>query len=448
MANAIQTDSLTITTNKAYTFLVQPTTPNASEFLPGDGTLVIPDFDSYVMFDFSQRLPDNALEETDLTGAGQVYLTFIDDQRQVKVPSLQEIANINKAVGQVVFKITKDQSSAIFQLTNRYFFVSTAVSVGAAVVNETVLYAGVWQKSNEPDRVTYSQRLQILRASAESSQGQVDLLQKEVDALKKRKANLSERSVQLDVIIADLKNQIGLASEEIAQIESKIEKEKEAQAIEAEATAEAAAEQQKAEEEQQAKKMKRRKAKIVESRKKIPFFKKVGSFFKNPIGAIAFVLNPIAGLAAAAAKKKYQVNYTLELEDTKEKVAVRKFAWIYADAAAVQQSFGTTTNSATYIDDSWFTIKDSEGGRPAPGKANLMVLVDKRLDQFDAKDQFKIMIGTEPVKEPPAEYSSSNKSATAYYLGGGDNYYYKYVVYARDVDPQTKITDLIGEVEL
>lgn len=447
MANTIRTDSLTVTTNKAYTFLVQPTTPNTSEFLPGDGTLVIPDFDSYVMFDFSQRLPDNSLEETDLTGAGQVYLTFIDDQRQVKVPSLQDVANINKAVGQAVFKITKDQSSAIFQLTNRYFFVSTAVSVGAAVVNETVLYAGVWQKSNEPERVTYSQRLQILRASAESSQTQVDLLQKEVDELKKRKANLTARSVQLDVIIADLKNQIGLASEEITQIESKIEKEKEAQAVEAEATAEAAAEQQKAQEEQQAKKMKRRKAKIVESKQKVPFFKKVGSFFKNPIGAIAFVLNPIAGLAAAAAKKKYQVNYTLELEDTKEKVTVRKFAWIYADAKTAKLAFGTT-KSASYIDDSWFTIKDSEGGRPAPGKANLMVLVDKRLDQFDAKEQFKIMIGTDPVKEPPVEYSSSNQSATAYYLGGGDNYYYKYVVYARDVDPQTKITDLIGEVEL
>ena len=446
MANVstILTDNLTVTTNKAYTFVVQPTTPNTQEFLPGDGTLVVPDFDSYVMFDFSQRMPDRTLLETDLTGAGQIYLTFIDDQRQVKIPSLQYIANIDKAVGQTVFKITKDQSSAIFQLTNRYFFVSTAVSVGAVVVNETVLYAGVWQKANEPDRVTYSQRLDLLRSQLKASQDQLDLLRKEVDELKRKKANLIARSAQLDVIIADLKNQIGLASEEITQIESKIEKEKEAKAAEAEVAEEKAAEAKAAQEEQQAKKMKRRKAKIIESKKKVPFFKKIGSFFKNPISAIGFVLNPLAGLAAAAVQKKYQVNYTLELEDTKEKVKVKDFTWVYADEASVEGKIGIGK-----IDPSWFAIKDSEGNRPATGKANLMVLIDKRLDQFDAKEQFKVMVGTEPVKEPPAEYSNANSSATAYYLGGGDKYYYKYIVYARDIDAKTtKITDLIGEVEL
>ncbi len=446
MANTstILTDNLTVTTNKAYTFVVQPTTPNVQEFLPGDGTLVVPDFDSYVMFDFSQRMPDRTLQETDLTGAGQVYLTFIDDQRQVKIPALQYIANVNKALGQTVFKITKDQSSAIFQLTNRYFFVSTAVAVGAVVVNETVLYAGVWQKANEPDRVTYSQRLELLRSQLTVSETRLEILQKEVEELKRKKANLLGRSAQLDIIIADLKNQIGLTSEEISQIESKIEKEKEVQAAEAEAAEEKAAEQKAAQEEQQAKKMKRRKAKIVESKKKVPFFKKIGSFFKNPISAIGFVLNPLAGLAAAAAQKKYQVNYTLALEDTKETIRVRDFLWVYSDESALP-----TLTKEGKIDASWFAIKDSEGNRPATGKANLMVLIDKRLDQFDAKEQFKVMVGTEPVKEPPAEYSNANSSATAYYLGGGDKYYYKYIVYARDVDAKTtKITDLIGEVEL
>jgi regulator of protease activity HflC (stomatin/prohibitin superfamily) len=444
VANTIQTNTLTTVTKNSYTYLAQPTTPNAPEYLPGDGTLVVPDFDSYVMFDFSQRMPDGSLMETDLSGAGQIYLTFIDDQRQVKIHALQSMANVDKTIGQAVFRITADQSASIFQLSNRYYFVTTAVSVGAAVVNETVLYAGVWLKSNEPERVTYSERLRLLNLNLKTSDTQLMTLQAIVDELRLRKINLTERSTQLDAIINDLKNQIGSTSEEIANIEAKIEKDKEAQAVVAEAAAEAADAQKKAEEEQIAKKSKRRKAKIVENKQKLTFLQKLSGAFKNPLSVLAFVLNPIGGLLSAGISKGYKVSYTLELEDTKEKVKVKRFAYIYSDTASVNNAAGNNT----FIDDTWFTIKDSEGARPAAGKVTVVALIDKRLDQFDAKDQFKTMIGTDPIKEPPVDYNNTNKSAAAFYLGGNDNYYYKYVTYARDVDPQKKITELIGEVEL
>jgi hypothetical protein len=441
VANTIQTDILATPTNPTYTYLVQQTTPNTPEYLPGDGTLVVPDFDSYVMFDFSQRMPDSTLLETDLTGAGQVYLNFIDDQKQVKVAALQTISNANKAVGQVVFKISSEQSSAIFQLTNRYYFVTSAISVGPTIVNETVLYSGIWQKSSEPERITYQSRIQQLKIQAASSETESKILQAEVDSLRLKKKNLDERTSQLNAIIVDLRNQIGTTSEEIALIESKIEKKnEEAQAV-AEAAEEKTAAEKAAAEEQAAKKMKRRTAKIVETKKKVPFIKKLGQLFKNPLTAIASVLNPIGGLIAAAASKKYTVTYTLELEDTKEKITVRRFAYIYSD----RESFGPLMRKG--LDDSYFAVKDSEGGRPAPGKVTVIASVDKRLDQFDAKEQFKIMIGTDPVKEPPDKYSNSNNSATAFYLGA-DDYYYKWVTYSRDVDPNKKITEVIGEVEL
>jgi hypothetical protein len=443
VANTIQTDILATPTTPTFTYLVQETTPNSPEYLPGDGTLVVPDFDSYVMFDFSQRMPDNTLLETDLSGAGQVYLNFIDDQKQVKVAALQSISNANKAVGQIVFKISAEQSSTIFQLTNRYYFITSAIAVGPTIVNETVLYSGIWQKANEPERVTYQSRIQQLKVQASSSEIEAKALQTEVDALKLRKKNLNERSMQLGVIIVDLKNQIGKTSEEIAIIESKIEKQnEEAQAV-AEAAEEQAADEKAAAEEQAAKKMKRRSAKIVETKKKVPYLKKLGQLFKNPLTAIASVLNPIGGLVAAAASKKYTVTYTLELEDTKEKVTVRRFAYIYSDESSVP----LLSSKSQKIDSSYFSIKDSEGGRPASGKVNILASIEKRLDQFDAKEQFKIMIGTDPVKEPPDKYSNSNSSATAFYLGSED-YYYKWITYARDVDPNKKITEVIGEVEL
>lgn len=442
MANTIITNNLTTVSSSSYTYLAQPTTPNTPEYLPGDGTLVVPDFDSYIMFDFSQRMSDNSLVETDLSSAGQVYLTFIDDQRQVKIAALSNMANINKVIGQVVFKITKEDSSAILQLSNRYYFVSTAVSVGSVIINETVLYSGVWLKANEPERTTFSDRLRLLNVNLTASNDQKNILQFDVDNLKMKKNALSDRSLQLDAIIIDLRNQIGTTSEEIAQIESKIEKEQEAAVQAADIVAEQEADEKAAADEAIAKKAKRRKAKIVENKQKVPFWKKIGGLFKNPLSAIAFVINPVGGLIATGIKKNYKVSYTLELEDTKEKVNVRRFVYIYSDAASVNVIGDKSIN------DSWFTIKDSEGSRPAAGKVNVLALIEKRLDQFDAKEQFKIMVGTDPVKEPPADYNDTNKSAAAYYLGGNDNYYYKYVTYARDVDPQKKITELIGEVEL
>jgi hypothetical protein len=442
VANTIITNNLTTISSNSYTYLAQPTTPNSPEYLPGDGTLVVPDFDSYIMFDFSQMLPDGSLVETDLSSAGQVFLTFIDDQRQVKIAALSNMANINKVIGQVVFKITKENSSSIFQLSNRYYFISTAVSVGSAIINETVLYSGVWLKANEPERVTFSDRLRLLNLDLTASDAQKSTLQIEVDNLKMKKTASSDRSLQLDAIIVDLRNQIGVTSEEITQIESKIEQEQESAIAAADLAVEQEADEKNAINEANAKKLKRRKARIVENKQKVPFWKKVGSLFKNPLSAIGFVINPVGGLIAAGVKKNYKITYTLELEDTKEKVNVKRFAYVYSDAVSVNVIGDKSIN------DSWFTINDSEGSKPAAGKVNVLALIDKRLDQFDAKEQFKIMVGTDPIKEPPADYNDTNKSAAAYYLGGNDNYYYKYVTYARDVDPQKKITELIGEVEL
>lgn len=447
MANSISTNTLTTVTPSTYTYLAQSTTPNTPEYLPGDGTLVVPDFDSYVMFDFSQKLPDKSTVETDLSSAGAIYLTFIDDQRQIKIASLDKIENANKVIGQVVFKISAEQSSAIFQLANRYYFVSSAVSVGAAVVNETVIYSGVWQKSNEPERVTFSDRLRILKAQDDASKSQADALRKEVDDLLAQKLNLTNRSTGLDKIIADLRNQIGSTTDEISQIESKIDKQKEAAQTAAEVAAQATADAKAAQTEADAKKAKRRKAKILEHKHTYTFWEKVRGIFNNPLSIVGFVINPILSIASAGINQKYSVNYELELEDTKEKVKVRGFRVVYSDRDSFIKNVGAA-NATTGIDDSWFSIKDSEGARPAAGTVTWLASIEKRLDQFDSKDQFKTMIGTDPVVEPAAAYNNSNKSAASFYLGGNDLYYYKYVTYARDVDPQKKITELLGDVEL
>jgi hypothetical protein len=450
VANSISTNTLTTVTASTYTYLAQATTPNTPEYLPGDGTLVVPDFDSYVMFDFSQKLPDNTTVETDLSSAGVIYLTFVDDQRQVKIPSLDKVANANKVIGQVVFKISSDQSSAIFQLSNRYYFVSSAVSVGSAVVNETVIYSGIWQKANEPERVTYSDRLRQLKTQDAASKSTADALQKEVDDLLAQKKTYSDRSTSLDKILSDLKNQIGSTSDEISQIESKIEKQKEDAQAAADAAAQASADAKAAQAEADAKKSKRRKAKVLENKHTYTFWERLSGMWKNPIGLIGFVVNPfvaVGQIASAASSRKYSVTYELELEDTKEKVKIRGFKAIYSDRDSFIKNVGVA-NAKTGIDDSWFSIKDSEGARPAAGTITWLASIEKRLDQFDSKDQFKTMVGTDPVIEPPAAYNDSDKSAAAFYLGGNDLYYYKYVTYARDVDPQKKITEIIGEVEL
>ena len=443
----IQTNILKSTKENKYTYLAQATTSNASNFLPGDGTLIIPDFDSYVMFDFSQQMPDGTLLETDLSGAGQTYLIFIDDQRQVKIPALQNMSNVNKVIGQVVFKISAEQSSSIFQLSTRIFFISTAISAGSTFINETTLYSGVWQKSNEPERITYAQRLVTIKTQESAIEKRNIFLKKEIDVLKNKKRNLTEKNIQLFNIIKDLKNQIGKVSKTISAIEAKTNlasnitsntetelglSDKLTPSVNSDIntlsnTSNDVLDKSVTATSSEIEKNKRRKAKIIEN-KKNKKSNKYSSFFASldPVGRQLNAINNVA--------------YTLEVQDTKEKINIKRFAYIYADK--------TTIGKNTFIDNSWFSIKDSEGGRPSPGKVTLLVLIDKRLDEFDAKEQFKTMIGTEPIKEPPFDYNETNKSPAAYYLGGANNYYYKYIIYARDIDPNKKITEIIGEIEL
>ncbi len=426
----IQTNILKTIKENKYTYLAQSTTSNSTDFLPGDGTLIIPDFDSYVMFDFSQQLPDGNLIETDLSGAGQIYLIFIDDQRQIKIPALQNMNNINKAIGQVVFKINSEQASTIFQLSTKTFFISTAISINSTLINETALYAGFWQKSNEPERVTFSQRIEILKSQDAVVEKRNKILKIENDFLKNKKNNLSEKSIQLSNIIKDLKNQIGTVSTKISSIEAKQETASDTEKKDAttptdtsSTTSNTTLETDKVITE--ISKNKKRKVKIIEIKKSKS--KKYSGFFPSldPVGKIINSLN--------------NISYALEVEDTKERISIKRFAYIYSD--------NTTTGRKTFINEAWLSIKDSEGGRPAPGKVTLLVLIDKKLNEFDAKEQFKIMIGTDPVKEPPFAYNDTNKSPAAYYLGG-DNYYYKYEIYARDIDPNRKINEIIGEIEL
>lgn len=440
---SIQTSILTTTKENKYTYLAQSAASNSIDFLPGDGTLIIPDFDSYVMFDFSQQMPDGTLIETDLSGAGQIYLIFIDDQRQIKIPALQNMSNVNKSIGQVVFKVNSEQASTIFQLSTRTFFITTAISINSTLINETALYAGFWQKSNEPERTTFSQRIEILKNQDNSIEKRNKILKIENDILRNKKNSLSEKSIQLNNIIKDLKNQIGIISTKISTVETKKENsENKDIAVTSTATSmnttatstntTATSTNNISSNTSDISKItvekgknKKRKVKIIEIKKSKS--KKYSNFFTNldPNGKTINSLN--------------NTSYALEIEDTKERISIKRFAYIYSDS--------TTIRKNSFIDNSWLSIKDTEGGRPLPGKVTLLVLIDKKLNEFDAKEQFKVMIGTDPIKEPPFEYNDTNKSPAAYYLGG-DNYYYKYEIYARNIDPNKKINEIIGEIEL
>jgi hypothetical protein len=152
---AIDTNIPQIKTPTNYIYTARNLAINDISYSDGDGTLTVPRFDSYVMFDFDQTDLNGRKFEVDFSGMGDAYLCFVDNNIEVKIKNLNNIENINKGLGQVVFKISSDNSRKIYGMQTRYFFVTTKITQLNSVTEETVVYSGIWQKSGESERTTF-----------------------------------------------------------------------------------------------------------------------------------------------------------------------------------------------------------------------------------------------------------------------------------------------------
>tara|TARA_R100001163_G_C5061818_1_gene198755 strand:- start:76 stop:915 length:840 start_codon:yes stop_codon:yes gene_type:complete len=131
------------------------------EALPqGDGTIRISPFDDFFIFVLYDEI-DNEDTPIDLTNVGDIYLSFIGENDQIVIKNHTQVEEVDLSQGEVLFKITKDDSKKILGLDNNNFYVSTKMTdpVDSSVSDETVLYQGIWLAYSEATRTSLTSQI-------------------------------------------------------------------------------------------------------------------------------------------------------------------------------------------------------------------------------------------------------------------------------------------------
>jgi hypothetical protein len=213
---AIDTNIPQLKTPVNYIYTARNLAINDVSYSDGDGTLAVPRFDSYVMFDFDQTNLNGQSVEVDFSGMGDAYLCFVDNNIEVKVKNLNNIENINKGLGQVVFKISSDDARKIYGIQNRFFFVTTKITQLNSSTEETVIYSGIWQKTGENERITFAD----LIASKQLEYNNLNETYKSsYESFEKQKTILTNSASILD----EEKNKTVLLQDSISRVQKQIE---------------------------------------------------------------------------------------------------------------------------------------------------------------------------------------------------------------------------------
>lgn len=213
---AIDTNIAQLKTPVNYIYTAKNLAINDISYSDGDGTLTVPKFDSYVMFDFDQIDLNGQKAEVDFSGMGDAYLCFVGNNIEVKIKNLNNIENINKGLGQVVFKITSDEARKIYGIQSSYFFITTKITQLNSSTEETVVYSGFWQKSGDVNRTTYAE---LIAQKERENAALKDLYDTTYLSFEQQKTILSNSSSVLE----QEKNKTVLLKDSISKTQAKIE---------------------------------------------------------------------------------------------------------------------------------------------------------------------------------------------------------------------------------
>jgi hypothetical protein len=198
-------------------------------FAQSEGYINISPFDTFikfVLYNTAESDPSgtDSPELLDLTSMGSFYITFIDDDNgdEIRIENYRNIKGLSPANGELVFKISKEQSKKILKFNTNSFFISSSLKINDNKSDETMVYTGIWLNANEKPKVILSENIKELenivedlnnnlRLEKEVSDNTIRILEREISTLKKEKRllenALSELNEDVGKIIEDIRQQ-------------------------------------------------------------------------------------------------------------------------------------------------------------------------------------------------------------------------------------------------
>lgn len=185
-------------------------------FGQSEGYINITPFDNFIKFVFydnseTKATRNSTQELLDLTNVGTLYITFTDNESgdEIRIENYRNIKGLSPAQGEVVFRISKDQSKKILKFNNSIFYISSALRINSERSDETMLYTGNWFNANEKPKIILSERVKELEEKLLESNNELALekeasdniirkLEKETSVLQKEKKLLENKMSELD----------------------------------------------------------------------------------------------------------------------------------------------------------------------------------------------------------------------------------------------------------
>jgi myosin heavy subunit len=181
----------------------------------GDAVIKISPFDDYFVFTL---FDDTGGEDKpiDLSNVGTLFISFIGENDEIRIPYYTNVQDLDMSQGQVLFRISKDNSKKILALDNDNFYISAQmIAADGSVSDETVLYTGKFKSLDK--EVSEALTTQLENAALEYSK-QLATLTDENTRLKQENGNLRAAGAQLNLTIQQLRSSNQQLSNELAKV--------------------------------------------------------------------------------------------------------------------------------------------------------------------------------------------------------------------------------------
>jgi predicted nucleotidyltransferase len=185
----------------------------------GDGVIKISPFDDYFIFTLYDEI-DGVDSPIDLSNVGTIYMVFIGGDDEIRIPNYTNVQDISMSDGQVLFKISKNDSKKILALSNRNFYISTMMVDPDGNSDESIIYIGSFLSIEESAEASLSAQLEELRVAYAK---ELAAIQENINKLNQEIAEKNNVISQQDVIIAaysennqSLSNEIGILTQSIS----------------------------------------------------------------------------------------------------------------------------------------------------------------------------------------------------------------------------------------
>lgn len=185
----------------------------------GEGSIRISPFDDYFIFTLYDEI-DGVDSPIDLSNVGTIFMVFIGKNDEIRIPNYTNVQDIDFSSGQVLFRISKNESQKILALDNRNFYISTMMTDPDGTSDESVLYTGTFMPFDEAAKVSLTQQLEDARIEYAR---QLATLQVTVDRLNQdifQKDNLiAEQTAVIETLKVsnqNLSNEIAVLAENLS----------------------------------------------------------------------------------------------------------------------------------------------------------------------------------------------------------------------------------------